>query len=235
MRAEVVERESLKCAVEQCVAADERRGENGRHSQRNAVLDAQQESDEMNLRDVALIAYRLLALWFGVSGMMALAETLLTWKSVWAQSQAVMAGTSNPTTETGFLLMTTSALAARALLGALLWWAAPALARHTPVGQPSPESQEPSRAVLFSAAAFLVGVWLLSVSLPGLAYVGFSATRPGVPAYDDGLGGARVAQLLAQLLLGVAFVRGGWLVDLAVWSRGSTGEPSPPGQTAPPG
>jgi hypothetical protein len=177
----------------------------------------------VNTRDVALVAYRALALWLGASGLMALGETLLTWQAVWAQSQAAMAGVTNPLTERGFLWMTASALLFRALLGGLLWWAAPSLARRTPVSEPRLASREPSRAVLYSAAAFLVGVWLLSSSLPGLAFAAYAATRPGVPAYDDGLGGARIAESLAQLLLGVAFVRGGWLVDLAIWSRGSSG------------
>jgi hypothetical protein len=184
------------------------------------LFDVHQKSDRMNMRDVALVAYRLLGLWLGVSGLQALAETLLNWKSLWAQSQPMFAGTANPPTEAGFLLMTTSALAARALFGLLLWWAAPAMARHTPVGQPHSEGRYASRADLFSAGAFLVGVWLLSGALPGLAYSAFAATRPGTSPYDDGLGGARIAQLLAQGLLGIAFVRGGWLVDLALSSGG---------------
>jgi hypothetical protein len=153
---------------------------------------------------------------------MALGETLLTWRSVWAQSQGAMADASNPPTEAVFFWMTASALLFRALLGALLWWAAPTLARHTPVSQPQLAAQKPMRAALYSGAAFLVGAWLLSTSIPGLAFTAYVAAQPGVPAYDDGLGGARVAQLLAQLLLGLAFLRGGWLVDLAIWSRGSS-------------
>jgi hypothetical protein len=184
------------------------------------VFAAHQESDPMNMRDVALVAYRLLGLWLGVSGLQALAETLLSWKSLWAQSQPMFPGTTNPPTEIGFLLMTTSALAARALFGLLLWWAAPAMARHTPVGQPRSEGRYASRADLFSAGAFLVGVWLLSGALPGLAYSAFAAMRPGTSPYDDGLGAPRIAQLLAQGLLGIAFVRGGWLVDLAMSGGG---------------
>jgi hypothetical protein len=173
----------------------------------------------MGIRDIALVAYRTLALWVTVSGLMALIETLFTWRSVWAQSQAAMVGVSNPATETDFFWMTTSALASRLLLGVLLWCAAPTLARYTPFSKLPLASEQSSRATLFSAAAFLVGVWLLSSSIPGLAFAALAATRPGVPAYDDGVGGARVAQLLAQLFLGVAFVRGGWLVDLAISSR----------------
>ena len=56
----------------------------------------------VNTRDVASVAYRALALWLGASGLMALGETLLTWKAMWAQSQAAMAGVSNPMTERGF-------------------------------------------------------------------------------------------------------------------------------------
>ena len=177
----------------------------------------------MSPQDIALLAYRLLALWIGVSGLMVLTDTLLTWESVVAQSQAAMAGVSNPPSRSALFWMTTSAMVARVLFGVLLWWVAPTLARYTPVGEPSVARHDPSRAALFSAATFLVGVWLLSGSLPGLAFALYAGTRSGVPAYDDGLGGARVAQLLAQLLLGVVFIRGGWLVDAALWSRGSSG------------
>ena len=183
----------------------------------------------MTARDIALIAYRVLALWIGVSGLMALIETLLSWESIVAQTMATMAAVSNAPTERAFFWMTTSALGARALFGFLLWWAAPALARRTPVSE-SHGAAESSRHALYSAAAFLVGVWLVSESLPGLAFTFHAATRPGVPAYDDGLGGARLAQLLAQFLLGVAFIRGGWLVDLAIWSRGDkSGDEEPRG------
>ncbi len=176
----------------------------------------------MNMKDIALVAYRLLALWLGLSGLQVLAETLLTWKSTWIQIQPQFADVANAPTQAAFFLMTTSALAARSLLGVVLWWLAPVLARHTPVGHVAVDGRLVSRADLFSAAAFLMGVWLLSGALPGLAYSIHAATRPGVPAYDAGPGGARVAQLLAQCLLGVAFVRGGWLVDLAIWGRGGS-------------
>jgi hypothetical protein len=36
----------------------------------------------MNMGDVALVAYRLLGLWLAVSGLQALAETLLNWRSL---------------------------------------------------------------------------------------------------------------------------------------------------------
>lgn|SRR5262245_9251093 len=170
----------------------------------------------MGLRGVALVAYRLLGLWLGLSGLQALAETPITWKFLWAQNQPLFAGTTNPPTEAAFFLMTTSAVSARAIWGLLPWWAAPALARHTPIDQTRSDSRYPSRADLFSTAAFLVGVWLLSGAIPGLAYAAFAATRPGISPSDDGLGGARIAQLLAQTFLGIALVRGGWLVDLGM-------------------
>lgn len=173
----------------------------------------------MNLRDVALVAYRLLGLWIGASGAMALGEALITWKSSWAQIETMMATTTNPMSETALFWMSMSALAFRGLFGGLLWWAAPLLARHTPVGERCLAGEEPARAALYSAAAFLVGVWLLSVSLPGLAFEVHAARRAGAHAHEDGLGGARIVELVAQLLLGAAFVRGGWLVDLAIGSR----------------
>ena len=111
----------------------------------------------MTARDIALIAYRVLALWIGVSGLMALIETLLSWESIVAQTMATMAAVSNAPTERAFFWMTTSALGARALFGFLLWWAAPALARRTPVSE-SHGAAESSRHALYSAAAFLVGL-----------------------------------------------------------------------------
>jgi hypothetical protein len=172
----------------------------------------------MTGRDIALVAYRLLALWIALSAVMALLETLVSWESIVAQTQGALANVSNPPTARALFWMTTSATVARGMVGVLLWWGAPALARRTPVSD-SPRS-DPSRYNLYSAAAFLVGVWLLSECLPGLAFAFQMAIRPGVLAHDDGLGRARLAQMLAQLLLGIAFIRGGWLVDLAIWRRG---------------
>lgn len=199
-----------------------RRRSRGHRLAFSAAFDAHHEDDEVNMKDIALVAYRLLALWLALSGLQALAETLLTWKSIWIQMQPQFAGVSNSPTQTGFFVMTTSALAVRALFGLLLWWLAPALARCTPVGQMGLEGRLASRADLFSAAAFLVGVWLLAGALPGLAYSAYVATRPGTPAYDDGLGGARIAQLVAQVLIGVAFVKGRWLVELAISEGGGS-------------
>jgi hypothetical protein len=176
--------------------------------------------------DVALIAFRLLALWLVASALTALAETLASWKSIAAQALLTMADVSNAPTRRELFWLTTSALLARAAVGGLLWWAAPLLARHTSPAEATPQTGTISRTALFSGAAFLVGAWLLSDAIPGLAFAAYASTRPGVPAYDDGLGGARVAELVAKLVLGVAFVRGTWLARWALGGSGASADPS---------
>lgn len=73
-----------------------------------------------------------------------------------------------------------------------------------------------SRADLFRAGTFFIGVWLLSIAVPGLAFLVFAATRSGIPAYDDGLGNSRLAELVVQLAMGIGLLRGEWLVRLAL-------------------
>jgi hypothetical protein len=169
----------------------------------------------MRRKDVALIAFRLLAIWTVFSGADALVESLISWKAVAAQSMSVMAGVANAPTSSQLLWMTSSALLARVAIGLLLWWLSPLLARVTCPGDTA-IGVDVKREELFSAAAFLVGLWLVSDAIPGLAFAAFAATRPGTPAYDDGQGGARLAQLMARLAIGLAFLRSRWLVSWAL-------------------
>jgi hypothetical protein len=169
----------------------------------------------MRARDIALVAFRLLAIWAVLSGLDMVLQTLLGWKTIAAQSMPSMAGVVNAPTSSEFFWMTISGLSARVVLGLLLWWVAPFLARVTCPSEAQVAGHS-TREALYSAAAFLVGIWLVSDSLPGLAFVAFSATRPGTPAYDDGSMTAQVAQLAAKLVLGLAFLRARWLVRWAL-------------------
>jgi hypothetical protein len=169
----------------------------------------------MRPKDVALVAFRLLAIWTVVSGLDLLLQTLASWKVVFAQATATMANVPNAPTSSEFFWMTASALLARVFLGLVLWSMSPFLARVTCPGE-APLAGVISREGLYSAAAFLVGIWLVSDSLPSLAYFGFAATRPGTPAYPDMNRPAQIVQLVARLLIGLAFLRGGWLVRWAL-------------------
>ncbi len=166
----------------------------------------------MRTRDVATVAFRLLALWTVVSALTSLVDLLANWKTVAAQVMGTFSDVSNPPTRGELLWMSTSALVGRGVLGLLLWWLSPTLARLT-----SPR-EDPlaldSRQDLHAAAAFLVGVWLIASSAPGLAFAALVATRPGVPAYPETQ--PQVPLLLAQLVLGLALLRARWLIGWAV-------------------
>jgi hypothetical protein len=142
----------------------------------------------MKNRDIALIGYRLLALWFAASAIQALLELLLSWKSVHAQMSASMADISNPLNEVQLFLLTTSAMVARSAVGGILWWLAPRLARRTFPESPSPAVQQPTRSDLFHAASFLVGVWLLGDSVPGVAFFAIDVVRNGLSRWMEGTG-----------------------------------------------
>ena len=89
----------------------------------------------MQPKDIALVAFRLLAIWTVVSGLDLLLQALASWKIVAAQSMSSMANISNAPTESEFFWMTSSALLARVILGCVLWWVSPLLARLTCPGE----------------------------------------------------------------------------------------------------
>src|ERR1044071_8551357 len=134
----------------------------------------------MRARDIALIGFRLLALWFAVSAIQALVELLLSWKSFYAQISSSMVGVSNPLTERQLFLLTTSAMVGRTMVGIGLWWLAPHLARVSFPDLSAPTVLQPSRADLFHAASFLAGVWLLGAAVPGLVFFGIDVFRNGL-------------------------------------------------------
>jgi hypothetical protein len=70
------------------------------------------------------------------------------------------------------------------------------------------------RRTLYSAASFLVGLWLLSDAIPAGAYYVFWAVRTGWRPFGDATSGAQVTQLMVKGILGLALVRGTWLTRL---------------------
>jgi hypothetical protein len=169
----------------------------------------------MKTRDVATIAFRLLALWITISALTALIDLLFNWKTVAGQMMGSFSGVANAPTERELFWMTASALVGRGIIGLVAWWLSPLLARVTFASDA--RSVVGDRDGLYAAASFLVGLCLIAISAPGLAFEAYVATKPGFPAYPEGH--PRVPLLLAQFVLGVSFVWNRWLVRLA------TGQP----------
>jgi hypothetical protein len=171
----------------------------------------------MKMRDVATIAFRVLALWIMISGLTALTDLLFNWKTVAAQVMGTFSGASNPPTQTELLWMSATAFVGRSVIGMVAWWVSPLVARAT-----SPSADVITalgREDLYAAASFLVGLYLIALSAPGLAFEGYAATRPGFPAYPEAH--PQVPFLMAQLVLGVALLRSRWLVRWAIGGVGS--------------
>jgi hypothetical protein len=166
----------------------------------------------MKPRDVATIAFRLLALWLVLSALSGLVELLATWKLVAAQMMGMLSGMNNAPTRGELLWLSAGAMLSRGLVGLIAWWVAPWLARVT-----CPSEQDVSLTLrsreLFAAASFLVGLCLVAVSVPGLALVVFLASRPGVPMYPEAQ--PQTPVLLTQFALGIACLRGRWLIKWA--------------------
>jgi len=169
----------------------------------------------MKTRDVATIAFRLLALWVTISALISLVDLLFNWKMVAAQTMGSFSGVANAPTERELFWMSASAFVCRGMIGLVAWWLSPLLARVT---VPSDAlSVVGDRDGLYAAASFLVGLCLIAMSAPGLAFEAYVATKPGFPAYPEAH--PKVPLLLAQFVLGVSFVWSRWLVKLA------TGQP----------
>ena len=174
----------------------------------------------MNARDAATVVFRLLAVWITVSGVTSLIDLAFNWKTTWAQVGGSFSGVTNPPTERELFWMSASALVGRGLTGVAVWWLAPILARASAPSEPVVTKLE--RRDLYAAASFIVGLYLVALSAPWLAFEVYSATKPGFPAYPETH--QPIPFLLAQLLLGLAFIRSRWLVKLSNGdsSRGST-------------
>jgi len=165
----------------------------------------------MKTRDVATIAFRVLALWVVISAITGLMDLLLNWDAVAAQVMSGFKDVSNPPTRQGLLWLSASAFVGRGLVGLIAWWLSPLLARLTCPREDGLVATERGRD-LYAAASFLVGLWLIAGSGPGLAFAAYAATRPGFPAYPETQ--PQVPLLLPQFLLGLSLLRGQWLIGL---------------------
>lgn len=171
----------------------------------------------MKTRDVATLAFRLFALWITISAVTALIDLLFTWRMVAAQAMGTFSSVANAPTEKELFWMSASAFVGRGIIGLVVWWVSPLLARITfPADMLSVVGDLQS---LYAVASFLVGLWLIAISAPGLAFEAYVATKPGFPAYQEAH--PQVPLLLAQFVLGISFVRSRWLIKWA------TGQPRP--------
>lgn len=167
----------------------------------------------MTTRDVATIAFRLLAVWMTVSALSALVELLFTWRAVWAQAAAMWSNVSNPPTPGQYFFMSTTAFLASGIVGMVMWRLSPLLARLA-CPRDGGFAVAMTRYDVYAAASFLVGLYLIAISAPGLAFAFYASTRPGFPAYPEAR--PKVPLLLVQCVLGISLVRGQWLVRWAM-------------------
>jgi hypothetical protein len=127
-----------------------------------------------------------------------------------------MSSAANAPTERELFWMSASAFVARGIVGLVAWRLSPLLARvSTP---PHSVSTGGTREDLYASAAFLVGLWLIAVSAPGLLFEAYAATRPGTLAYPEAH--PQVPLLLFQCVLGISFVRNRWLIRWALHETG---------------
>jgi len=173
----------------------------------------------MRTRDVATVAFRVLALWIVISAVTALIDLLFNWKTIAAQVMGSFSGIRNAPTEWELFWMSASAFVGRGLIGVLAWWLSPALARVTPFSEGTVSGV--GRRDLYAAGSFLIGLYLVAISAPGLAFEAYVAMKQGYPAYPEAH--PQVPLLLAQLALGIALIRGRWLVSWAT-SEGRAGD-----------
>jgi hypothetical protein len=178
----------------------------------------------MKTRDVANIAFRFLAAWVMISALNGLVELLVNSKAVWAQA-ATWSGVSNAPTPAELLWMSAAAMLGNLIVGLIAWWLSPVLAR---LACPRDETFTVSmtRYDAYAASSFLVGLWLVATSAPPLAWAAYAATRPGVPLYPEAR--PQVPPLLAQCVLGIALLRGQWLIRWAATEPESAAEDTEP-------
>jgi hypothetical protein len=144
---------------------------------------------------------------------------VFNWKSVWAQTSGSFSGVTNPPTERELFWMSASAFVGRSLTGAVVWWLAPLLARASAPAEAVATALR--REDLYAAASFVVGLYLVALSAPWLAFEIYSASKPGSPAYPETH--QPIPFLLAQALLGLALIRNRWLVNLSKEDRSPGG------------
>jgi hypothetical protein len=180
-------------------------------------------------RDVALIAFRTLALWLIVSNVATAVELLAGWEPFRKASEA----SSSPLSpiERFFLLLV--AALARSTMGVLIWTLAGPLSRLAVPADPDRAPAPPAPIGLYRPASFLVALWLLASTVPNAAYYIAWAVRTGWRPAESDEGTAQMAEVVAKLLLGVALLRGDWLIRAV--RHDEHGEATAKGdQTAPP-
>jgi hypothetical protein len=175
-------------------------------------------------RDVALLAFKMAALWVIVSGLIQALEVALSWGALESKfaSMDMAPGSPSPSSMVWNAL---GALLARSGIGLVLWYLAPRLARGVFPGDEPGYSTE-SSLVLYRAATFLVGLWLLADALPlaatTLVWIIRGHWRP-----TDAEGVAQLASLWVKLGLGFALIRGGdWVREWFVAKAASGTTPS---------
>src|SRR5438477_13160589 len=89
----------------------------------------------MKTRDVATIAFRVLALWITISALTALVDLLFNWKTVAAQVMGSFSCVRYAPTETELFWTSASAFVGRAVIGVVAWRLSPRLARITPLSE----------------------------------------------------------------------------------------------------
>ena len=174
----------------------------------------------MTARAGATVAFRLLAVWIVVSAITALIDLAFNWNTVAAQVMPSFSGVANPPTERWLFWMSASAFVGRGLTGVAVWWLAPVLARASAPAEMVATALR--RQDVYAAGSFVVGLYLVAISAPWLAFEVYAATKPGVPAYPETH--QPIPFLMAQLLLGLSLIRNRWLVNLL--NRESRSEPN---------
>jgi hypothetical protein len=172
-------------------------------------------------RDVALIAFRTLALWVIVWGVTQSLELLLTWDQTTAQMRVQLREANAPPPHT-LMLWGLAAFLGRAGVGVLLWAGARPLAwlafpREAQIGVSQPLA-------LYRSVTFLVALWLLAQALPTTGYYVMWGVKTGWRPGDNPEGASQVAELLVKLLLGVALLRGDWFIRAVYPGLSTTAE-----------
>jgi hypothetical protein len=163
-------------------------------------------------RDLALIAFKVVALWIVVSGVIQASELVLNWLGFQGQFAGGNWGPSAPSPQ-GMMWYALTALLARSLVGVLIWVLSRRLACSLfPVDDPAYTTE--GALVLYRGASFLVGLYLLADSIPAAFFMLTLAIRGGWrPQEAEGV--AQLVSLWVKLGLGTALLRGGdWVREL---------------------
>jgi hypothetical protein len=167
------------------------------------------ESSAVNRRDLAVIAFKSMALWFAASGLIGVAGTLLAWPR--GQGPFEVQG--------AWLALAQAALSLPT--AAIIWLASDYLAQRIfPETALSPSSL--NRADLWSTATLCIGLFLLSQAVPQLLYwvvvwrsAGGTTFWSHTADWRDDAGVAyrlafrgQLAETLTRLVLGIAFIAG---------------------------